>query len=156
METKKSVLSWAKELGLDNPNNHQAQLIKLMEEIGELCNAILKSKREAEEDAFGDIQVVLEILAKQRGIDLEKAYKDAYEVIKNRKGQMVNGSFIKKEVRQFRFVGTEESIKEYKDAYNPAPYIGCVVDEEYFFQGNHDGIEWAEKQDWFNKEWKEI
>lgn len=98
MKTSEKVLQWAKEKGLDNPDNYQAQTIKLMEEIGELCGAILKGKRDEECDAFGDIQVVLEILAEQRGVDLEKAYMDAYYVIENRKGKMVNGSFIKDEV----------------------------------------------------------
>jgi NTP pyrophosphatase (non-canonical NTP hydrolase) len=97
MTTSEKVLEWAKERGLDNPENYQAQLIKIFEELGELSGAILKGKREEELDAFGDILVVLEILAVQRGVDLSVEYENAYQVIKNRKGKMVNGSFIKDE-----------------------------------------------------------
>lgn len=73
------------------------QFVKLNEEIGELANAIIKNKKEEEIDAFGDIVVVLVVLAKQRGLSLEKCVEKAYEVIKNREGKMKDGIFIKKE-----------------------------------------------------------
>ena len=66
-----------------------------MEEVGELSSALLKSNKPEQEDAIGDIQVVLIILSAQLGIDYKASLESAYEVIKNRKGKTVDGTFIK-------------------------------------------------------------
>jgi hypothetical protein len=96
-EIQGSVHLWAEEKGLLNPENWPKQFIKMNEEVGELAGSILKGKREEELDAFGDCMVVLTILAKQRGVDLEKAFSDAYQVIKDRQGKLVDGTFVKNE-----------------------------------------------------------
>lgn len=94
---RKYILQWAEERELLKPENAKAQTIKLMEEVGELCGAILKQKPSEQIDAIGDIQVVLIILAKQLGIDYDAALETAYDSIKSRKGQTINGSFVKEE-----------------------------------------------------------
>ncbi len=43
----------------------------------------------------GDLQVTLIVYCLQRGIDYQKCLADAYKVIKNREGKMVNGTFVK-------------------------------------------------------------
>lgn len=96
-EVHSKTIEWADELGLLDPNNHKAQIAKVMEELGELCAAILKGNREKEKDSFGDLQVTIEILAQQRGVDLVECFEMAYKEIANRKGKMVDGSFIKDE-----------------------------------------------------------
>jgi NTP pyrophosphatase (non-canonical NTP hydrolase) len=96
-ETANHVIEWAAEKGLTAPKNYLAQLCKVTEEIGELNAAILKNKRAEETDSFGDILVTLVILADQRGVNIENCFFHAYEEIKNRKGKMLNGSFIKDE-----------------------------------------------------------
>lgn len=48
-------------------------------------------------DAIGDIQVTLIIYCLQRGIDYKKCLADAYSVIENRKGKMIDGTFVKEE-----------------------------------------------------------
>lgn len=92
---KKEILKWAEQRELLKPENAKAQTIKLMEEFGELCGAILKNKPSEQIDAIGDIQVVLIILAKQLGIDYDAALESAYDTIKSRTGKTVGGSFIK-------------------------------------------------------------
>ena len=82
------VEQWAKERGLDNPDNSTAQALKLFEEAGELAQAHLK-------DAVGDILVVLTIYCQQKGWSIAECFELAYNEIKNRKGKMVNGSFVK-------------------------------------------------------------
>lgn len=94
---RKEILKWAESKDLLNPQNAKSQTIKLMEEVGELCSAILKNKPSEQIDAIGDIQVVLIILAKQLGIDYDAALESAYDAIKARTGKMVDGSFIKDE-----------------------------------------------------------
>ena len=46
-------------------------------------------------DAIGDIQVTLILQCKLWGIDYDKCLEEAYKVIKNRTGKMVNGTFVK-------------------------------------------------------------
>ena len=68
------------------------QLTKLKEEVGELVDA----KNKAEEiDAVGDITVVLIGYCMQRGLDFEECLQVAYEEIKDRKGKVVDGIFVK-------------------------------------------------------------
>jgi len=94
---KELILEWADKRGLLVQGNQRNQLIKLMEEVGELSSAILKDNQTEVKDALGDIQVVLIILSSQLGYDLDECLKDAYNVIKNRTGKKVNGIFVKDE-----------------------------------------------------------
>ena len=48
-------------------------------------------------DAIGDIVVVLTNLAHLRGVHIETCIAEAYSVIVNRKGKMINGTFVKDE-----------------------------------------------------------
>ena len=92
---KKKVLEWAEPKGLLNPQIAPQRFMKLVEEVGELSNAILNRNEVEMIDALGDIQVVLIILAEQLGFDLDTCLECAYDEIKNRKGKTINGSFIK-------------------------------------------------------------
>jgi NTP pyrophosphatase (non-canonical NTP hydrolase) len=90
-----SVQDWAINRGLDKSDSH-AQGLKIAEELGELFQAYLKEHRDDELDAVGDIQVTLIIYCLQRRINYQKCLEDAYKVIKNRQGKMVDGTFVKK------------------------------------------------------------
>jgi NTP pyrophosphatase (non-canonical NTP hydrolase) len=46
-------------------------------------------------DAVGDCVVVLTILSAQCNMTLEACIESAYEQIKDRKGKMINGKFVK-------------------------------------------------------------
>lgn len=91
------VEEWAKDRGIDKPENATKQVMKAMEELGELSAGVNKLDREKQIDSLGDLQVVLIILAKQLGIDYIGALESAYDVIKNRTGKTVDGVFIKDE-----------------------------------------------------------
>lgn len=71
------------------------QMLKLMEEVGELAQGLVKNKHAQVVDSIGDIYVVLTILSMQLDIDLEYCVNVAYKEIEDRKGKMVNGTFIK-------------------------------------------------------------
>lgn len=92
---RKEVLQWAEDRSLLNPNNVTKQALKLVSEVGELCDAIGKEDNEEIVDAIGDIRVVLIILSEQLGLNDNECLESAYNVIKNRKGKTVNGTFIK-------------------------------------------------------------
>lgn len=92
---KEKVLEWAEPKGLLNPQFAPKQFMKLVEEVGELSNAMLKDNKTGIIDALGDVSVVLIILAEQLGFDLDTCLECAYNEIKDRKGQTLNGTFIK-------------------------------------------------------------
>lgn len=92
---KEKILQWAKDKNILNPEGYQKQTLKLVSEVGELCDAIAKGNNIDQIDAIGDIQVVLIILSEQLGIDYKGALESAYNVIKNRTGKTINGVFIK-------------------------------------------------------------
>ena len=96
-QLQEKIALWAKNKGISAPENATKQVLKVVEELGELCGSIAKDKREDEVDAFGDVLVTIIILAEQRQVDLVSALQEAYGVIKDRTGKTVNGVFVKDE-----------------------------------------------------------
>ena len=94
-ELEKKVVKWAEDRNLIKGSNPESQMLKLIEEVGELASDI--AKRRDVKDSIGDSLVVLTLIAKQFGTDLETCYNLAYNEIKDRKGRMINGTFVKKE-----------------------------------------------------------
>jgi NTP pyrophosphatase (non-canonical NTP hydrolase) len=88
---------WADERGIYKSGDTKTQFAKLQEEAGELARAILKNNREEFIDAIGDMMVVLTNLAALEGLKVEDCVVSAYDVIKSRKGKMVNGTFVKQD-----------------------------------------------------------
>ncbi len=91
------VIAWAEDRDLIAGSTPQAQFCKLIEEIGELAEAIGKGRTAQVPDAIGDALVVLSILAAQHGLTPEYCLETAWEEIKDRRGQIVNGTFVKEE-----------------------------------------------------------
>lgn len=89
------IRQWADERGLYAKGDAKTQYIKLQEEAGELAKAILKSNEAEFIDAIGDCVVVLTNLAALKGVTIEQCINSAYQEISNRKGKMVNGTFVK-------------------------------------------------------------
>jgi len=89
------IREWADERGLYEKGDSKTQALKLVEEVGETCRAILKEDREEVIDGIGDCVVVLTNLAELVGVPIEICIAAAYEEIKNRKGKMVNGTYKK-------------------------------------------------------------
>ena len=89
------IREWALERDLYEKGDPKTQALKLVEEVGETCRAILKENDHDIIDGLGDCVVVLVNLAELVGEPLEKCIEQAYFEIKNRKGKMVNGTFKK-------------------------------------------------------------
>ena len=94
MKVIQDIKQWAKDRNL-HEQDPKVQLSKLMEESGELARAILKDDTNEQIDAIGDITVVLIVLSMQLGLDYSKCVELAYSIIKDRKGKIVDGVFIK-------------------------------------------------------------
>ena len=91
------IRNWAKEKGIYKKGDVKTQSIKLVEEAGELCKAVLNEDRAEIEDAIGDMVIVLTSLSHLVGTDIEECINNSYKVIANRKGEMKNGTFVKNE-----------------------------------------------------------
>lgn len=91
----KNIRSWAEERGIYAKGDPKTQYVKLIEEVGELAKAILKDDKKEQIDAIGDSIVVLTNLAHLLGFKVEDCIDAAYSEIKNRKGSMQNGTFVK-------------------------------------------------------------
>ena len=89
------IRAWATEKGIYKTGDSRTQYVKLMEEAGELAQALLKNDETEVIDAIGDMVVVLTNLAKLRGHNIEDCIASAYSVIKDRQGKMINGTFVK-------------------------------------------------------------
>ena len=86
---------WAEERGLYDKGDPKTQALKLVEEVGETCRAILKQDEPEIVDGIGDCVVVLTNLAHLCDTSIEECTRNAYNEIKNRKGRMDNGTFKK-------------------------------------------------------------
>ncbi len=89
------IRSWADVRGITQNGDVKTQYIKLLEETGELAEAILKDNQADIVDAIGDAVVVLTNLATLAGVNIEHCIDAAYGEISNRTGAMVNGTFVK-------------------------------------------------------------
>ena len=89
------IRSWAAERGIYQTGNSHTQYVKLIEEAGELAQAILKQDKPEIQDAIGDMVVVLTNLAYQEGFEIEECIDAAYTEIAARTGKMINGTFVK-------------------------------------------------------------
>jgi len=94
-DTIVSIRGWAEDRNLIEGATSQAQMLKMTEEVGELAHAIARGKKAEMKDAIGDCVVVLTILAAQNDMTIEECVRAAYNEIKDRKGKMVNGVFVK-------------------------------------------------------------
>lgn len=102
------IRNWASERGIYEKGDAKTQCIKLFEEAGELSKAILNNDKDEIIDAIGDIVVVLTNLTELlplykegdtmgdiQKITIEDCINSAYEVIAQRKGKMIGGTFVK-------------------------------------------------------------
>ena len=89
------IREWAKERGLYDKGDPKTQTLKLMEEAGEICRAVLKKDTEGIVDGIGDCVVVLTNLAELNNVSIETCIEHAYNEIKYRTGKMSNGTFKK-------------------------------------------------------------
>lgn len=95
------INEWADERNLKQAGP-KIQWMRITEEVGEIRDVLLKPTKFTEpqaalKDAIGDTLVTIIVLAHQLDLDVTECLSIAYEEIKNRKGKMVNGTFVKEE-----------------------------------------------------------
>ena len=87
------IEDWADDRNLIMGSSARVQCLKLMSEVGELADNLAKN-RDCTDD-IGDCMVVLIIMANQLGKTPRQCLEHAYNDIKDRKGRMINGVFVK-------------------------------------------------------------
>ena len=87
------IKQWHYDRNLIDGANDKDQVCKLIQEVGELSDNVCKGKDIT--DDIGDCIVVLTNIMERHGLTLQECMQCAYDDIKDRKGKMVDGIFIK-------------------------------------------------------------
>lgn len=99
-ELQEKVVKWANDRNIFENSNAIKQISKTQEELDETLDALTRLGKGEEAilevaDGIGDMIVTIILLAKMVGLDSVDCLADAYDEIKDRKGKMVNGLFVK-------------------------------------------------------------
>ena len=90
-----NVIQWHIDRNLIEGSTDKDQGLKLMQELGELSDSVCKGKDI--KDDIGDMLVVMLNIVTRNGVTLSECLARAWDDIKDRKGKMVDGIFVKEE-----------------------------------------------------------
>lgn len=105
-ELIEKVQQWANDRNIIDGCPAIKQAYKTLEECGELIEAVATvnsyqywlerpADKSAIKDAIGDITVTLIIQCTMQGVDFVECLEGAYNEIKDRKGKLIDGKFVK-------------------------------------------------------------
>jgi len=104
------VADWHRARNLIDGSTDEKQFVKFVEELGELAGNLARGKDI--EDDIGDMLVVLINIAERNNTTLFECLGVAWEDIKDRKGMMVDGIFIKEsDITVIHMLAVEEAKK---------------------------------------------
>lgn len=92
-ELTKLIIKWHHDRNLIEGSSDKDQVLKLMQELGELSDSVCKGKDVR--DDLGDMMVVMLNIMERQGISMEDCLSNAYNDIRDRKGIMIDGIFVK-------------------------------------------------------------
>ena len=92
-ETIQKIKQWHYDRNLIDGATDKDQYLKLIQEAGELSDNICKGRDIS--DDIGDMIVVLINIAERNNLSITECLEKAYDDIKDRKGKMIDGVFIK-------------------------------------------------------------
>ncbi len=87
------ILNWAFERRIFSDSDPKSLALKTVAEVGEYADNILKG-RDCRDD-IGDIVVTLILQCNMQDTNLLECLQIAFDEIKDRKGRMVDGTFVK-------------------------------------------------------------
>ena len=87
------TIKWHEDRNLIEGSTDKDQVLKLQQELGELSDSVCKQKDM--KDDLGDMMVIMLNIMKRNDVTMEECLETAYNDIKDRKGKMVDGIFIK-------------------------------------------------------------
>jgi NTP pyrophosphatase (non-canonical NTP hydrolase) len=95
LDVVSNIVQWHYDRNLIDGSTDKDQTLKLLQELGELSDSVCKGKDVR--DDLGDMMVVMLNIMERNQITIVDCLEKAYDDIKNRKGKMVNGVFVKEE-----------------------------------------------------------
>ena len=87
------IAQWHKDRNLIEGSTDKDQYLKLIQEAGELSDSLCKGKDIR--DDVGDMMVVLINIMVRNNLTMNECLSVAYNDIKDRKGKMIDGVFVK-------------------------------------------------------------
>ena len=93
LDYEQLIAQWHRDRNLIDESSDKDEFMKLLQEVGELSDSLCKGKDFR--DDIGDIMVVLINILVRNGVTIDECLEIAYNDIKDRKGKMVDGVFIK-------------------------------------------------------------
>lgn len=87
------ITQWHEDRNMIKGSTNKDQFHKLIQECGELSDNLIKWKDRR--DDYGDIMVVLIGMMERDGYTVQECLQAAYNDIKDRKGRMIDGVFVK-------------------------------------------------------------
>ena len=93
IDYEKLIGQWHRDRNLIDGSSDKDQYMKLIQEAGELSDSLCKGNDI--EDDIGDMMVVLINIMVRNNLTMNECLSVAYNDIKDRKGKMVDGVFIK-------------------------------------------------------------
>jgi NTP pyrophosphatase (non-canonical NTP hydrolase) len=93
IERTNDIRQWHRDRNLIDGATDKDQLAKLIQEMGELSDNICKGKDIR--DDIGDMIVVLINIAERNNVSITECLDQAWHDIKDRKGKMIDGIFVK-------------------------------------------------------------
>ena len=93
------VMQWHEDRNLIEGSTDKDQVLKLQQELGELSDSVCKQKDV--KDDLGDMMVIMLNIMKRNNVTMEECLETAYNDIKDRKGKMIDGIFVKFEEKSF-------------------------------------------------------
>lgn len=89
------ITQWAHDRNIIFGTEPEDQLDKAREEMAELERGIQTDDVAEVKDGIGDVIVCLSNIAEQYGLSVEECLNQAWDDIKDRKGRIINGKFVK-------------------------------------------------------------
>ncbi len=87
------ISQWHRDRNLIDGSTDKDQYLKLIQEAGELSDSLCKGKDVR--DDIGDMMVVLINIMVRNNLTINECLSVAYDDIKDRKGKMIDGVFVK-------------------------------------------------------------
>jgi NTP pyrophosphatase (non-canonical NTP hydrolase) len=91
----RKVSQWHKDRNLIKGSTDKDQVLKLAQELGELSDSVCKGKDIS--DDIGDMLVVMINIVERNNLTLTHCLQEAWIDIKDRKGKMIDGIFVKEQ-----------------------------------------------------------
>jgi NTP pyrophosphatase (non-canonical NTP hydrolase) len=93
LDYEQLIAQWHRDRNLIEGSTDKDQYLKLIQEAGELSDSLCKEKDIR--DDVGDMMVVLINIMVRNNLTMEECLAVAYDDIKDRKGKMIDGIFVK-------------------------------------------------------------